>query len=242
MRQIWEKAMKHRAAPWIIWPLWVAVCFIGSILVVMAAVQVLHMFSMAEFLQTTGGELGLEAVIYVVMLLLVLSIPYGKKLIDKTVMGVQRAMTMRDIGLGIAGYVIYFIIFLVLTLALKSFLPGYDANQTQDLGFSVLLGWERIFAFALFVIVAPFAEEAIMRGFLFGKLRQSKMPFWPAAIVVSLLFAVAHGQWNVGVDTFILSMVACWLREVTKTIWPGVVIHMIKNFVAFMVLFVWIIR
>ena len=106
----------------------------------------------------------------------------------------------------------------------------------------MLLGWERIFAFALFVIVAPFAEEAIMRGFLFGKLRQSKMPFWPAAIVVSLLFAVAHGQWNVGVDTFILSMVACWLREVTKTIWPGVVIHMIKNFVAFMVLFVWIIR
>ena len=64
------------------------------------------------------------------------------------------------------------------------------------------------------------------------------MPMWPAALIVSIIFGALHGQWNVAIDTFILSMVACYLREATGTIWPGVVIHMTKNAVAFVLLFV----
>ena len=66
------------------------------------------------------------------------------------------------------------------------------------------------------------------------------MPWWLPATLVSALFGVAHGQWNVGLDVFVLSMVACGLREATGSIWAGIVLHMIKNMVAFMATFVFV--
>lgn len=242
MKEFAAKVLRHRAAPWVFWPLWVVLCYYAALLVTMAGVYLLKLLGLAGFVQTTGGMLGLEAVVYVIMLGLVLSLPYAKKQVTRKTLGIQTPLSWKELGLGIAGYVIYFLLFLVVTLLLKNFVPAYDASQTQDLGFTALIGTERIVAFVLFVVVAPLAEELIMRGFLFGKLREAKLSFWPAALIVSVLFGIAHGQWNVGVDTFILSMVACYLREVTGTIWPGVVIHMIKNFVAFMALFVWMLH
>jgi membrane protease YdiL (CAAX protease family) len=59
-----------------------------------------------------------------------------------------------------------------------------------------------------------------------------------SSVVVSALFGLAHGQWNVAVDVFVMSMVACYLREYTGVIWPGIIIHMIKNFIGFYITFV----
>jgi len=60
-----------------------------------------------------------------------------------------------------------------------------------------------------------------------------------AALVTSLVFAAVHGQWNVAIDTFALSLVLCALREVTGTIWAGILLHMFKNAIAFYVLFIY---
>ena len=152
--------------------------------------------------------------------------------------GIGRSVSWGDIGLGLAGYVVYFVIFIVITMILTKIVPAYNSAQAQDLGFTNLLGIDRIIGFIVLVVVTPLAEEFIMRGFLFGKLRAAKMPFWPAALVVSVMFGLAHGQWNVGIDTFILSMVACYLREATGVIWPGVIIHMTKNAIAYVALFI----
>jgi len=52
------------------------------------------------------------------------------------------------------------------------------------------------------------------------------------------VFAVAHFSWNVGVDVFALSIVLCSLRIMTKTIWAPILVHMIKNGIAFFILFI----
>ncbi len=187
--------------------------------------------------------LAIAVLVVVTGLFLVLSgIPKDSRFITKKTLGIQRDLSWSDVGLGLAGYVIYFFAFVAITVALVKFFPAYNSTQAQDLGFSALYGVDRLIGFIVLVIITPFAEELIMRGFLFGKLRESKMSFWPAAIVVSIMFGVAHGQWNVGVDTLILSLVACYLREVTGTIWPGIVIHMAKNAVAYIMLFVLAVR
>ena len=46
-----------------------------------------------------------------------------------------------------------------------------------------------------------------------------------------------HFQWNVGVNVFALSVVLCALREITGTIYAGILTHMIKNGVAFYLLY-----
>jgi membrane protease YdiL (CAAX protease family) len=54
---------------------------------------------------------------------------------------------------------------------------------------------------------------------------------------VSALFGLAHMQWNVAIDVFVLSMVACYLRELTGSIWAGIILHCLKNLIAFIALF-----
>jgi hypothetical protein len=61
---------------------------------------------------------------------------------------------------------------------------------------------------------------------------------WAAIIITSLLFGAVHGQWNVAIDVFVLSLVLCSLREVTGNIWAGVLLHMLKNGLAFYLLFI----
>ena len=61
---------------------------------------------------------------------------------------------------------------------------------------------------------------------------------WLAIILVSLMFGAAHGQWNVGITTFTMSVIMCLIREkLTDTIWAGIILHMLKNAIAFYFLF-----
>jgi membrane protease YdiL (CAAX protease family) len=92
-------------------------------------------------------------------------------------------------------------------------------------------------AFVALVILAPVTEELIFRGFLYGKLR-SRLNAIPAIILVSVLFGVLHGQWNVGVIVCIMSVFMCIARELTGTIYSGILMHMIRNGIAFYLLYV----
>ena len=92
-------------------------------------------------------------------------------------------------------------------------------------------------AFVALVILAPVTEELIFRGFLYGKLR-SRLSAIPAIILVSVLFGVLHGQWNVGIIVGLMSVFMCLAREITGTIYAGILLHMIRNGVAFYVLYV----
>lgn len=156
---------------------------------------------------------------------------------DRAELGMKYAPTFVDIGLAPIGYVVYIMIANALTQLMQLF-PWFNANESQDVGFQYLAaGPDRLIAVISLVFIAPLAEEIIMRGWLYGKMR-SKTKWWIAMILTSLVFAFLHGQWNVAVTVFALSLILCSMREITGTIWSGVLLHMLSNGIAFYLLYI----
>ena len=102
--------------------------------------------------------------------------------------------------------------------------------------------WAAVFT-ALFVcVVAPMAEEFFFRGFLFGLLRRMRVSVagrelgpWIAAVVVGLLFGLAHydsAQPQYLVPLAFLGFVLCILRWRTRSLYPCMALHSINNCVA----------
>ena len=133
----------------------------------------------------------------------------------------------------------YFVLSAVLLIIAQNTLTFIDFQQVQDVGFD-RVGMTQgglILAFILLVVIAPFAEELLFRGYLFGKLRKI-VPLWLAIVITSTLFAAVHGQWSVATDTFALSVVMCLAVTWTKSLWPAILVHMLKNGIAFYCLFI----
>lgn len=193
-----------------------------------------------ESLQTNVVNAVYQGIVFAICLLLVIVIPW-KVLHVKTTrdeMGLRGAPTWTDILLAPVVFIAVLFLAGFLTNILMALLPGVDWEQAQDVGFRNLYNTgDFIVAFICLVILAPVCEEAIFRGWLYGKMR-ARMPAFPAIILVSLLFGIMHGQLNVGVTVFAMSIGMCIQRELTGTIWSGVLVHMIKNAIAFYLLFV----
>ncbi len=151
-----------------------------------------------------------------------------------------------DILSTIGGFAAYFVIYVAIITVVSMLVPGLNLNQKQDLGFSTDTAKNGlVLVFISLVVLPPLVEELLCRGFLYSGLR-TKLSFVPAAVITSVLFASAHLQagsgnallWVAALDTFTLSLVLVYLREKTGSLWPGIGLHMLKNFVAFMALFV----
>lgn len=185
----------------------------------------------------------LNAVIYTLALIITVGAPRFARLLPKDLsikklLGIDKKPTLSDFGMAVMAYIAYLVISAVVMLVIIQVIPGFQADQKQELGFeSLASGFEYIFAFLALVVMAPLAEELLFRGYLFGRLR-SYISFIPATIITSALFGLVHGQWNVGIDVFILSIALCYLREKTQSLWPAIFLHATKNGIAFMLLFV----
>lgn len=157
-------------------------------------------------------------------------------------LGFARRPAWKDIGLAFLAYIAYFGLLLVAVGLVNAF-TNVDLNQKQELGFeNIIKSTEILMALISLVILPPIVEEIVFRGFLYSGLRK-KLPFILAALATSLLFAAPHLLasskgllWIAGVDTFILSLVLCYLREKTGALWSPMIVHMIKNSVAFALL------
>ncbi|MCC6682402.1 MAG: CPBP family intramembrane metalloprotease [Phycisphaeraceae bacterium] len=97
---------------------------------------------------------------------------------------------------------------------------------------SVLLLW------AVVVIAAPLSEEMLFRGFLFRGLAQSRLGIWPAIVISSLLWTGVHVQYGLPELTsiFLSGLMLGWIRHVSGSIGPAIVMHVAMNLFA-MVLF-----
>lgn len=159
--------------------------------------------------------------------------------------GLEGLPTWLDIGLALLGFVAYLILAGILTFVFSQF-DWFNVEEAQEIGFEFgIVGVDRIVAYVVLVVIAPIVEEILFRGWLYEKLRVrlSRETTVVAAsvvsaILVSLLFGFVHGQWNVGVNVFAMSLVLCAMREITGTIYSGILLHMIKNGIAFYFLFV----
>ncbi|GHU08743.1 hypothetical protein FACS189431_5580 [Alphaproteobacteria bacterium] len=219
------------------WLAWIFFVFFASQFAVLGIAEVLPI-SLEDTLTMTV----VEAAVYLLMLVLAVGGPW---LIRKSIrlpklrklFAVARRIKGSDILRGVGYALIYYLILVAVMLPLTFLLPDI-MNQEQALGFEQIGNswWQLCLIFIALVIVAPVAEELVMRGLLFGRIR-ARLPFWPTAIIISLTFAIAHLQVNVAIDTFILSMVMCYVREKSGTIYPTILMHIIKNGLAFGLLF-----
>lgn len=151
----------------------------------------------------------------------------------------------KDLLYAVLGFGAYIIAYIALVNIVQAIAPGFDLDQSQDLGFSAsTAGRDLILVFVSLVILPPITEEILMRGFLYSGLR-TKLSMVTAGLITSLLFAAAHLPegtgglfWIGAIDTFTLSLVLVYLREKTGSLWPAILLHAIKNGIAFAVLFV----
>lgn len=156
-----------------------------------------------------------------------------------------RLPRLADGGWALIGFGAYFAAYIIVVIAISQLVPSLDLDQEQDVGFNnVISNVDLMLTFASLVIIVPFAEEFLFRGFLYSGLRKS-LALVPAVIVTSLIFAIGHLPTGVGgllwigaLDTFVLSVVLCSLREKTGSIWAGVLVHAIKNSIAFIALYI----
>lgn len=168
------------------------------------------------------------------------------KSVNRNMLGLKGLPTWTDIGLAPVGFVVSLLLAAGLVWVFSLF-PWFDAEEVQNIGFNLYGGrLDRIIAFIALVIIAPIAEEIIFRGWLYGRLRgklsremSNRASMIISALLVSLLFGIVHLQWNVGVNVFAMSLVLCGLREVTGTIYAGILMHMIKNGLAMWLLCMW---
>ena len=176
---------------------------------------------------------------YIFAGLITLFLTYGVlklRKVDFSSLGFRKYMPT-DFGYALLGYVVYMFIAVLATSILR-LIPGLDLDQTQDLGLGEVSKGLLPLAFVALVFVPPIVEEILFRGFLYGRLKHHRLPLITAAILTSVGFGLVHGQLNVGVDTFILSMVMIFMLEKRKNLWVTVTMHALKNFVAFLALFV----
>jgi membrane protease YdiL (CAAX protease family) len=152
-----------------------------------------------------------------------------------------KSIGLSKFDIGLLGWsVLAFPLYMVMSMVLSGIFAAIfsiNLQQQQNIGYTNSNGFELALIFVALVGLAPFVEEVLFRGFLFAAFRRT-FGLWLGAIGVSLLFAVAHGQANVGIDVFVLSMFLCYLREKTDSLWPSIAMHALKNLVAFTLLFI----
>jgi membrane protease YdiL (CAAX protease family) len=225
----------------IILPSWVFVSFFAAQALVTGLVWLLialnvSLRSLNQAILTTS----LAALLYLVTLIITIGVPWliKKRRTSRADIGLTRLPSWTDIFITPAGLIIYLILSSTFILLATQVLPGFDVNQVQDTGFKQLnYRYEYILAFTTLVVIAPLAEEILFRGYLYGKLKKF-VPVWVAILATSLLFGFLHGDLNLAVDTFALSIVLCLLRESTGSIWASILLHMTKNGIAFYILFI----
>jgi len=177
---------------------------------------------------------------YILALAVMLLVP--KKLVKLAItrdgLGLKGMPTWTDIGLAPIGYVASLALGIGAMMVLQVIAPTIDWMQAQDVGYnSVYTNFDKIITFVALVVLAPIAEELIFRGFLYGKLRM-RLSAVPAIVIVSALFGFMHGQWNVGIIVGIMSVFMCIARELTGTVYAGIIMHMIRNCLAFFLLYI----
>lgn len=240
-KQVLSGVFASRALRTAVYMVWVFSAFMLASLFVQAIVELLvsigiPLASVNQSVLVTG----ISGIVYSIAIVVTIGVPYlvKKERTTRAQLGISKKPRLLDGIIGPLGFFSYILITAVFAYIAIMLLPFYDSTQAQDVGFTGLsASYEYILAFLTLVVVAPVAEELLFRGYLYGKLRQW-LPTWLVIILTAGLFGLAHGAWNVGIDTFALGLVLASLRAYTGNIWSSILVHMIKNGLAYYLLFI----
>ncbi|QUX28073.1 CPBP family intramembrane metalloprotease [Nocardiopsis akebiae] len=122
------------------------------------------------------------------------------------------------------------ILMIVLNVASTTAIFLYSgAQDTQASYQAAAAGGLAFFAAALLLggVLTPIGEEFFFRGILANAL--SRYGQWVAVPVSSAVFALAHGVNYLLPVAFVAGVIAAVLLHRTRSVWPGVVVHVVNN-------------
>ena len=81
------------------------------------------------------------------------------------------------------------------------------------------------------IVVAPAGEEVLFRGFLYRGFARTKREVWPAIVVISLLWAALHIQydWTGLLQIFFIGLFLGWVRWRSGSLWLTFFLHALFN-------------
>jgi membrane protease YdiL (CAAX protease family) len=166
------------------------------------------------------GKLGLEALAivfaYGLVAVLLAVLPLGWSAISA--LGF-RFVRWETVGLGVAGAL--GVSFLVSQFGIESEGMKQVIDITREDG-------NLMASLTAIAILAPLAEELVFRGLIYGWIENRWSASW-AAIVSSILFALAHYEPSHIVLVAPLAALFGWLRYRTDSILPSLAAHLVNN-------------
>ncbi len=132
-----------------------------------------------------------------------------------------------------AVFVAFFALAWLAMIVVQILVPSFNPNQAQVNEFTTAVtGNAKLISFFALVVIPPIVEEILFRGFMFPAF-SGKVGMLFGALFSSLLFGFAHLQANVGVYTVVLGLLLCFMYKKTNSIIPGMLLHMLNNYVAY---------
>ncbi|MDQ2973178.1 MAG: CPBP family intramembrane metalloprotease [bacterium] len=177
-----------------------------------------------------------------IILGVVLVLKLSRRSVREFNISILKPSTMLRIALYFA---VYFVATFLMTILLTLFVPQVDVNQVQQIGFEGAAGESLILVFLALCVAVPIAEEVLFRGFLYRGAKKY-VGLVLATIVTTIIFGLAHLEfgsgealnWIAAIDTALFSLALIYTYEKEKTLLAPIILHAIKNTLAFIFLFV----
>lgn len=141
---------------------------------------------------------------------------------------------LREIGIGVAGYMAIFPAFVLTLMFLIFFIQIFKMEPPPHPLVGVFLEeekkspWLVVYSIILATVIGPICEEIFFRGFCYPILKQKLGTLW-GMVISSGFFAVIHYNLFAFWPIFVLGMGLVFLYEKRKNLIAPIVLHILHN-------------
>ena len=245
----WHLAARKELPDWIQipWPWWQGFVVLGAWLGLQFAIGIgislIAPYSsvLTNFVNQVQGGQQLQAQVAAYLLevlagVLAIGFYMWRYKVGIATLGIRKFNVVKMLGYFLALGVVFFLGVQLILLLVTVLVPHFNANQAQSNGIISNAKQQPLLAIVTLVVLPPILEETLFRGFMFPTFSKKVGLVW-GAILSSALFGIAHWQANISVYTFVLGLVLCFMYVKLKSTVPGMFLHMLNNYVAFLAMF-----
>lgn len=157
---------------------------------------------------------------------------YGANVSD---LGLRKFNPIRAVFEIAATIIVFLIAATAIIWLVSELVPSFNPDEVQENEFTGAGPQFQLYSLFALVILPPLIEEVVFRGFIFPAFAK-RWGIWVGAFLSSFLFGLAHLQANVGIYTLVLGLLLCIMYVRFGSIIPGMILHMVNNYLAYMAL------
>ncbi len=196
----------------------VAVLFLFSVVSLMAS------FVWKElFLGTILGNIIIVGIINYIVLL--------KYKLKVSALGFKKVRFKASIKYVVSGVVICGLFSFIYEFCAEKLFHIEHVQFFSQLLLSMKAKGQLFFPILLAIIVAPFCEEVLFRGFLYSGIKKYLGIKW-AIILSALFFGFAHLEWAIVIPLIFIGAVSAYLYEKSNSLWIPITVHILNNTIA----------